>query len=132
MRQSPLAPCLLAFAAAALAFSATPSSADAQDYFSLATRTYKVEVQYWFFDTDYYYWSTVLETDDYSEADFVYSLLLMAQEDGQLNQYAPHSYWRYFAVDVRMRTCYNLPQFASPWYAELEPIAPTYRSYSRN
>ena len=95
-------------------------STNAQDTISIA-RTYKVEVQYWFFDTDYYYWSTKLETSNYSDAQFLYGILLWAKENGQLNAVAPNSYWRYIAVDVRMRTVYNW-NWLQPHQFDLSPI----------
>ena len=83
-----------------------PKSAAAQRYNAIKI-TYEVQVEYWFFDTDYYYWNTVFETSDRDEAEFVYHLLVMADNNGSLNQAAPHEYWRYFAVDVRMVTKYD-------------------------
>ena len=94
-------------------------SASAQSSFSIP-RTYKVQVQYWFFDTDYYYWSTKLETEDQAEAQFLYEVLLWAKENGQLNAVAPNSYWRYIAVDVRMVVEYDW-DWLSPSYSELSP-----------
>ena len=111
---------LLLAAAVTLAFSTLSRTAAAQN--SLVLKTYKVQVQYWFFDTDYYYWSTVFETTDLADAEFVYQLLLAAHENGQLNEVAPNSYWRYMAVDVRMITEYHYPQFAKPWYEDLTPL----------
>lgn len=109
MRFPKLLPCLL-LAAAALAFQGTTArEASAQDA-QLTPRTYKVQVEYWFFDTDYYYWSTYFESDNYNDAKLVYDLLMHAKQDGQLNEVAANSYWRYIAVDVRLITVYHLPQ----------------------
>ena len=118
MRFPKITVCLLALAAGGLGFVGAQRSAKA-DGFDYFQATYKVQVQYWFFDTDYYYWSTVLETDDYNTATFVYNLLASADADGQLNQVAPNSYWRYIAVDVRMTTEYRYPRYAQPWYSDI-------------
>lgn len=75
---------------------------------SLYRTVYKVEVEYWFFDTDYSYWSTILETTDQQEAQLMYELLEYAHENGDLNSVVPNSYGRYIAVDVRLRTEYDL------------------------
>lgn len=112
--------CLLSVAVAIFAFSSVSRSANAQRYF--IPKTYKVQVEYWFFDTDHYYWSTVFETSDYEDAAFVYDLLVAAKDDGKLNQVVPHSYWRYFAVDVRLITVYNYRLRSQSSYAEL-PIS---------
>lgn len=93
---------LLALSAAAMLF--TASSAEAQSI----SPTYKVQVEYWFFDTDYYYWSTKLETTDYQEAVEYFETLQDAQDEGMLNSVAPNSYWRYIAVDVRMTVSYPI------------------------
>lgn len=109
------------FSAALLAVSSFDSgSARAQDTISVP-RTYKVQVQYHFFDTDYYYWSTVLETSNQSEAQMLYDILVWAKENNRLNQFAPHSYWRYLAVDVRMRVEYDW-NFLQPQQYSLSPI----------
>lgn len=95
-------------------------SAQAQSSY-LITKTYKVQVKYWFFDTDYYYWSTVLDTNDRSEAELLYDILVWAKENNKLNEFAPNSYWRYIAVDVRLKVEYHYPDFQ-----------PIYPSYNRN
>ena len=102
----------------ALAFSlSAPAQADAQDYY-FAQKTYKVQVEYWFFDTDYYYWRTVFETPNLEDAEFMYELLLLAKQNHQLNQAAPNEYWRYIAVDVRLITVYHYPRY-QPRYPSL-------------
>ena len=109
---------LIAIAASSLALLPN-SSAEAQT-FTYLQKTYKVEVEYWFFDTDYYYWGTVFESSDHDEAEFVYNLLQIAKANGQLNQAAPNSYWRYIAVDVRMTTEYHFPRYMyREWYSDL-------------
>jgi hypothetical protein len=105
--------CLLAAAAVSIGFSATAQSADAQRA-SYAQITYKIQVEYWFFDTESYHWSTVYETTDRDDALFVYNLLLLAKANGQLNQVAPNSYWRYIAVDVRMIPSFRYPTYVQP------------------
>jgi hypothetical protein len=70
-----------------------------------------VQVEYWFFDTDAYYWSTYYESSDYDDALSMYLFLKEADELGILNSVAPNSYWRYIAVDVRMITEYNYPSY---------------------
>lgn len=95
--------------ALALVFGVAGRSQAANTFF---TTTYKVQVQYWFFDTDYYYWSTKFETTNYNDAKFVYDLLKAADDAGQLNSVAPASYWRYIAVDVRMISEVNYPRYA--------------------
>ena len=114
-----------ALAVSAVSFFGSSTTANAQvDYFPI-TKTYKVEVQYWFFDTDYYYWSTKLETENRAEAEFLYELLLWAKENGQLNAAAPNSYWRYIAVDVRMVTVYDWNMLLEPvWQSNLEWFGP--------
>ncbi|MCA9177780.1 MAG: hypothetical protein KDB14_25110 [Planctomycetales bacterium] len=91
---------LFAIVVSAAGLLAAPASAEAQ---SIGPR-YVVEVEYWFFDTDYYYWSTKLDTTNYNDAVQLYEILQAADEAGVLNQVVPNSYWRYIAVDVRMRT----------------------------
>lgn len=79
-------------------------------------KTYEVQVEYWFFDSDYYYWSTVYSTSDQEDAQFVYNLLLLAKQNGNLNAAAPNEYWRYIAVDVRLIVKYQyvaLPNFSA-------------------
>ncbi|MEQ8791221.1 MAG: hypothetical protein RIC55_33470 [Pirellulaceae bacterium] len=107
MRFPKTALCLLAITAAALAFSSAASTAQAQT--AIGVTTYKVQVEYWFFDTDYSYWSTKYESTDYNDAQFVYELLQAADEEGVLNQVAPSTYWRYIAVDVRMISTRTYP-----------------------
>lgn len=84
-----------------------PPAATAQSFASIPA-TYQVQVKYWYWDSDYEYWSTVLETDSRTEAQLVYDLLLWAHEQGDLNAFAPHLYWRFIAVDVRLVTKYHL------------------------
>ena len=109
--------CMLAVVATSCTFC---SSTEAQSSRVTIARTYRVQVQYWFFDTDYYYWSTKLETQDQAEAQFLYDVLMWAKSNGNLNSVAPNSYWRYFAVDVRMVTVYKLYQPIQPiWNSDL-------------
>ena len=119
MRFPKIAALLLASAAATLLCSATTQEASAQTS-SLLQKTYKVQVEYWFFDTDYYYWSTVFETNDLQDALLMYELLLIAKENHQLNEVAASSYGRYIAVDVRMITEYRYRDLYKPWYADLD------------
>lgn len=83
---------------------ATPAEAKSYGYY---TKSYAVQVEYWFFDTDYTYWSTKFETNDLGDAEFVYNALLIAKENGDLNTAAPSTYWRYIAVDVRLITVWT-------------------------
>lgn len=108
--RSTIVTCLLASAGF---FFASPTQADARDYFEIAQKTYKVEVEYWFFDTDYYYWRTMFETSSESDARFVYDLLVLAKENRQLNEAAPNEYWRYIPVDVRLVVEYHYPTYES-------------------
>ena len=126
MRLPKTATYLLTIVAVSFAFSAMPTTSQAQDFASFQA-TYKVQVEYWFFDTDYYYWSTVLETDNRQEAEFVYGLLLAAAEDNELNNVARNFNWRYIAVDVRLTTEYSYPR-----YLTVEPlIYSPIRSYAK-
>ena len=84
-------------------------SASAQTSSSIPT-TYKVQVEYWFWDSDYYHWSTVLETNSQTDALFMYDVLAWAHDAGDLNQVAPHNFWKYIAVDVRLVSSFNLYQ----------------------
>ena len=81
-------------------FATGQNQSQAQDFYIPVV--YKVEVQYWFFDTDHYHWSTKLETTNRSQASLYYFLLQLAKQQGTLNDVVPNSYWRYIAVDVRM------------------------------
>lgn len=114
--KTPLLVALFAIAALFLT-SVDSSSAQAQSQIQIP-KTYKVQVQYWFFDTDYYYWSTKLETNNSSEANFLYQVLLWAKQNGELNAAAPSTYWRYIAVDVRMVVEYDWDWF-QPVYPEI-------------
>ena len=64
--------------------------------------TYKIQVEYWFFDTDAYHWSTVFETTDYDDAQMVHKLLQFADDHGSLIQFVPSDNPRYIPVNVRM------------------------------
>jgi hypothetical protein len=110
---------LLAASTCTLAASAQPARAQS---FAYIQKTYKVQVEYWFLDTDYYFWSTFYETTDLEDAQLVYDLLVIADQNGLLNQAAPNSYSRYFAVDVRMITEYQYPLWSKPFSYDLEPI----------
>ncbi|MEW4528684.1 MAG: hypothetical protein ACF8PG_12415 [Maioricimonas sp. JB045] len=89
------------------------------DAANLYRTVYKVEVEYWFFDTDYSYWSTILETTDRQEAQLMYELLEYAHENGDLNSVVPNSYGRYIAIDVRLRTEYDLIAPPLRWESDL-------------
>jgi len=79
--------------------------------------SYEVQVKYWFWDYEgVYMWDTVLETQDHSQATFVYNLLLFAKENNQLNDVVPYDYWRWIAVDVRLVTKYRF-RWRSSWWA---------------
>lgn len=67
-------------------------------------KEHQVQVEYWFWDYDYTYWSTVYASENYNAANFVYQLSLLAKQNGDLNQVWPNDYWRYIAVDVRLRS----------------------------
>jgi hypothetical protein len=123
MRFSRAAGSIAAVAIAFGALSALPPSAEAQEL-SFLSKTYEVQVEYWFFDTDHYHWTTVFESDDLAEAQFVYGLLLVAKENGQLNEVVPNSYWRYIAVDVRMVTLYDYSRFVDPQYRDGTTVGP--------
>jgi hypothetical protein len=73
------------------------------DYGSaFATTQYVIEVEWWGFDRDHYYWQQVQSLDSYEDA--LYSLMFheWALENGRLGGlYDHHPY--YFPVDVRMR-----------------------------
>ncbi|MFK7738545.1 MAG: hypothetical protein AB8B50_21145 [Pirellulaceae bacterium] len=71
-------------------------------------KLYKVQVEYWFFDTDHYHWSTYYETTNPSTAGFVYLWLLDVKDRGDLPVVVPNAYWRYIPVDVRLITTYRL------------------------
>lgn len=113
---------ILAISAAALFF--TTSSAEAQSI----SPVYKVQVEYWFFDTDYYYWSTKLETTDYQEALDYLETLQDAQDAGMLNSVVPNSYWRYIAVDVRMTVTYPIMQVNYNYYQPYRYFSPLSRT----
>jgi hypothetical protein len=108
MRFPRVAASLLIAASIFVSVSTAPGPAQARNL-TLLKATHKVEVQYWFWDTDYYYWSTKFESSDLDDAQFVYGLLFAAKQNGQLNQVAPNSNWKYFAVDVRLITEYHYP-----------------------
>lgn len=76
---------------------------------------YKVQVEYWFFDTTHYHWSTYHETTNVGIANFVYAWLDSAKERGDLPIVAPNAYWRYIPVDVRMITTYRLKPQTTSW-----------------
>lgn len=64
---------------------------------------YKVEIQYWYFDTPHYSWRTEMETRNETEARFFYVLALLAKQDGKLHEYFPDEInGRYIPVDVRL------------------------------
>jgi len=61
-----------------------PSFAQAQFSLPKVTTTYKVQVRYEFWRNGSAYWSTVLTTEDASEAELMYDLLLDALVDGDI------------------------------------------------
>lgn len=70
----------------------------------LRTQTvYKVQVQYWFWDSNYTYWSDYYETTNSNNATWMYLALLIARENGNLNNVAPNVNWKYIAIDVRLK-----------------------------
>lgn len=97
---------------------ADASRAEAKSY-GYYVKSYEVQVEYWFFDTDYYYWGTVFSTKDLGDAQFVYGALLDAKANGNVNTAAPNSYWRYFAVDVRLITKWTFIS-TQPRYSALQ------------
>lgn len=86
-------------------------------------RLYKIQVEYWFFDSDFYKWETFFETTDADTAIAVLLLMIDIKDDGNLQHVAPNAYWRYIPVDVRLLTTYRLkPQ------ATVSKSASRYRS----
>lgn len=75
-------------------------------------KVYKVQVEYWFWDSDSYHWEDFYTSTNPSAANFVFAILELAKEDGTLNQAAPSVNWKYFAVDVRLVVA---------WQAKIEP-----------
>ncbi|MFG0336294.1 MAG: hypothetical protein ACF8TS_23290 [Maioricimonas sp. JB049] len=85
--------------------------------------TYKVQVEYWFWDSNYSYWSTVLETNNQDEAQLMYDLLLYAKQNGNLNAVVPNLNWKYIAVDVRLETECSFAIVPTFWkLIDLQPI----------
>ena len=68
---------------------------------------YQVQVLYNLFDTHYYRWSTVFESENYIAAQWVYQQSIIADENGNLNDMWPDPYWRYVAVDVRFQSVWK-------------------------
>ena len=101
-------------AAITISFAYVSKTAEAQ--FFAFDITYEVQVEYWFFDTDYSYWNTIFETDDYGDAELLFELLEAARDDNRLNRVVPNSYGRYIAVDVRLVTIvtYRQPPSIAP------------------
>ena len=94
------------FAAAATCLtSLDQKSAQADDDFFYLP-IYKVEIQYVFFDTDYYHWRTAVTTSDYLEALGILFWLGVEDERGRFQdaaeQLQPGVYWRYIPVDYRL------------------------------
>lgn len=88
------------------------SEAQAQNSISIQStlnRTYYVEVQYHFYHWtsggEQIYWSTVLETESYDEAQMVYKIYKANMENGNLDSSGTTSITT--ATDVRIRTVYN-------------------------
>ncbi len=73
-------------------------------------KVYKVQVEYWFFDTDYYYWDDFYESTNQQAAQFIYALLMVAKNNGNLSDVASVGYWRYIPVDVRIIVTYRLKE----------------------
>jgi hypothetical protein len=135
-RISALAVILMAFVGTWL----TPARCEAQ----LPVKTQQVpyyqvqvlyEVRYPYSYGPLYTWKTILETEDYEEAEFVYALYLLAQEQGILDEVAPNFdhyhdryHWAdYTAIDVQMLTKYRSVSVLSDLY-----VAPSTTSqYSR-
>lgn len=118
---------IVAALACGIGMAGTPR-AEAKTY-GYYSKTYKVQVEYWFFDTESYHWSTVFESSDQAEAQFVYNALLVAKQNGALNAAAPNSYWRYIAVDVRLVSAWTFHSTASRYqaarpYSNLRSISP--------
>lgn len=65
-------------------------------------KEYQVQVEYWYWDTEYYGWSTVYRSESPQAAGFVYGVSQLALSNGTLNQLWPHSNWKFLAVDVRL------------------------------
>ena len=112
--------------AAALVLLVVAQPASAQRYsarlnsqtFTQITRvqpTYQVQVEYWFFDTTSYHWSTVFETTNFEDAWLMYDLLMLAKSQGSLIQFVPSDNPRYIPVDVRLRTVYPYYLSISWW-----------------
>lgn len=91
----------LAVLALAVGF-AVPHRAEAASNYQLQC-TYEVQVEYWYWDSDYYYWKTVYSSNSQAEAQFVYDLLLFAKQEGKLNSFVPHDNWKFFPLDVRLK-----------------------------
>ncbi|TWT94543.1 hypothetical protein [Stieleria varia] len=98
-RTAPLAAIGL-FAFFAICFS-NQASAKSNTY-TTWKKVYKVQVEYWYWDTESYYWGDYYESEDYGAANFVYAVLQNAKNTGILNQAAPHTNWKFIAVDVRL------------------------------
>lgn len=75
-------------------------------------KVYKVQVEYWFWDSDSYHWEDFYISTNQSAANFVYAVLELAKDNGTLNQAAPNVNWKYFAVDVRLVVA---------WQAKIQP-----------
>ena len=100
--------CLAAMAFSVVLFSGSiTNQAEAAPPPGTWVQEHHVQVEYWFFDTDYYYWSTVYSSTNQQVANFVYAVSEMAMDNGTLNQLWPNDYWRYFAVDVRLITTWK-------------------------
>lgn len=77
---------------------------------------YKVQVEYWYWDSESYHWEDFYVSTNYDAANFVFLVLDLARKMGTLNQAAPHVNWKFFAVDVRMIVVYKRvyePKFVS-------------------
>ena len=69
-----------------------------------ARRTFKVQVQYQNVECGpCFFWSTVMETSNRSQAEAYYVFLLFAEANDLLELVVPFEFGRYFPVDVRLR-----------------------------
>ena len=71
--------------------------------FELPAARYIVEVEYYQWRDDLFFWSPVLETHDRAYAELYYKTLVWAKHNGLLHVFAGYDFLGYFPVDVRMR-----------------------------
>lgn len=85
---------------------AQPSKAEATSY----EKVYRVEVEYWYWPPDIYYWSTFLETTNEFDAEFALLALELARDHGYLDSVVPSNNL-HIPVDVRLTVTYKpIPQ----------------------